>query len=59
MLTILYIILLTAGFCWLLKRMLKNRSVILSYNELIMVFGVKVLAGIGYGYIFLTLFRRG
>jgi hypothetical protein len=56
MLTILYIIMLTAGFCWLLKRMLKNRSVILSNNELIMVFGVKVLAGIGYGYIFLHYF---
>jgi hypothetical protein len=47
---------LTAGFCWLLKHMLKNRSVILSYNELITVFGVKVLAGIGYGYIFLHFF---
>ncbi|WP_127126026.1 hypothetical protein [Pseudoflavitalea rhizosphaerae] len=56
MLTILYIIVLTAGFAWLLQRMLKNRSVILSYNELIMVFGVKVLAAVGYGYIFLHYF---
>ncbi|QEC45691.1 hypothetical protein [Pseudobacter ginsenosidimutans] len=56
MFTILYIILLTAGFAWLLQRMLKNRTVILSYNELIMVFGVKVLAAAGYGYIFLHYF---
>lgn len=52
MLTILYILLLTAGFCWLLTRMLRNRSVILSNNELYLVFGVKVLAGVSYGYIF-------
>lgn len=52
MLTILYILLLTAGFCWLLKRMLRNRSVILTNNELYLVFGVKVLAGVSYGYIF-------
>lgn len=56
MITILYMILLSAGFCWLIKRILKNRSVILTYNELIMVFGVKVLAGVGYGYIFLHFF---
>lgn len=52
MLTILYILLLTAGCCWLLKRMLRNRSAILSNNELYLVFGVKVLAGVSYGYIF-------
>lgn len=56
MITILYMILLSAGFCWLIKRILKNRSVILSTNELIMVFGVKVLAGAAYGYIFLHFF---
>ncbi|MGN6419117.1 MAG: hypothetical protein ACTHMC_16585 [Pseudobacter sp.] len=52
MLTILYILLLTAGFCWLLKRILRNRSAILSNNELYLVFGVKVVAGVSYGYIF-------
>ena len=56
MLTILYIILLSAACCWLLRRIVSDQPVTLSTNELVLAFGVKVLAGAAYGYIFYHFF---